>query len=83
MEIYYLYCFAKINIGSMHTIQKFGLSLKKDQKVITLKTSFDLIFENLKYFSNLSDINYDRSNNYYNKNHYYNLAYGSFYKKNI
>jgi hypothetical protein len=80
---YYLYNFSKINLGSMHTLLKYGLSINLEQKEITLKTSFDIIYKNSRYFSNLLDLNYEKSYHYYKQNAYHSLVLLSFYKKSL
>lgn len=99
IEKYYLYTFSKINIGSMHTILKYGLIVDSKDKQLSLKTAFDIIFENSNYFTNLLELNFNRNAQYSDaqnkkdpkslnsntgqKKDYFSLGYLSFFKKSL
>ena len=84
IEKYYLYTFSKINIGSMHTILKYGLIINSKDKQLSLKTAFDIIFENSNYFTNILELNFNRNYQYFDsfdRNDSYSVGYLSYFKK--
>ena len=80
---YYLFNFAKHNIGAMHALLKFALTTNLEQKHINTLTCFDILFKKKNYFFDLKDLNFERSYHYYNNNWNDSLAFLSYYKKTL